>query len=103
MEEFHVLGSLGFRGFDLDEADEYHGAELKALAALQRQDVDLEFPGILGPLSAAGGHEQKGDAKRLELMGDAFSVVRLHTDHRDVPEEIRDSGGDGVWLTCLQT
>jgi hypothetical protein len=29
-----------------------------------------------------------GDAERLELMGDPFSVVRLHADHGDVAEEI---------------
>ncbi len=39
VEEFHVLGGLGFRGFDLAEADEDHGAELKTLAALHGQDV----------------------------------------------------------------
>jgi len=39
VEEFHVLGGLGFRGFDVAEADEDHGAELKALAALHGQDV----------------------------------------------------------------
>lgn len=78
VEEFHVLGGLGFRGFDLAEADEDHGAELKALAALHGEDVDLGFPGIVGPLASAGGHEQMGDAERLELMGDPFSMVRLH-------------------------
>ena len=96
VEEFRVLGGLGFRGFDLAEADEDHGAELKALAALHGQDVDLGFPGIVGPLAAAGGHEQMGDAECLELMGDPFSVVRLHADHGDVAEEMeaaRFSGG----------
>ncbi len=88
VEEFHVLGGFGFREFDLAEADEDHGADLKALAALHGEDVDLGFPGIVGPLAAAGGHEQMGDAERLELMGDAFSVVRLHADHGDVAEEI---------------
>ena len=39
VEEFHVLGGLGFRGFDLAEADEDHGAELKTLAALHGEDV----------------------------------------------------------------
>lgn len=58
------------------EADEDHGAELKALAALHGQDVDLGFPGIVGALAAALGHEQMGDAEGLELMGDAFPVVR---------------------------
>jgi len=86
--EFHVLGGLGFRGFDLAEADEDHGAELKALAALHGENIDLGFPGIVGPLAAAGGHEQVGDAERLELMGDPFSVVRLHAYHGDVAEEI---------------
>jgi hypothetical protein len=47
VEEFHVLGCLGFRGFDLAEADEDHGAELKTLAALHGEDVDLGFPGIV--------------------------------------------------------
>ena len=61
VEEFHVLDDLGFRGFDLAEADEDHGAELKALAALHGEDVDLGFPGIVGPLAAACGHEQMGD------------------------------------------
>ena len=61
VEEFHVLGGLDFRGFDLAEAYEDHGAELKALAALHGQDVDLWFPGIVDPLAGAGGHEQMGD------------------------------------------
>lgn len=82
------MGGLAFRGFGLAEADEDHGSELKALAALHGEDVDLGFPGIVGQLAAAGGHEQMGDAERLELMGDVFSVVRLHADHGDVSEEI---------------
>ncbi len=80
VNEFHVLGGLAFRGFDLAEADEHYGAELKALAALHGEDVDPGFPGIVGPLAVAGGHEQMGDAERLELMGDPFSVVRLRAD-----------------------
>ena len=55
---------------------------------LHRQDVDLGFPGIVGPLAAALGHEQMGDAEGLELVGDAFPVVRLHADHGDVAEEV---------------
>lgn len=70
------------------EADEDHGAELQALAALHGEDVDLGFPGIVGPLAAALGHEQMGDAEGLELVGDAFPVVRLHADHGDVAEEV---------------
>lgn len=31
IEEFHVLGGLVFRGFDLAEADEDHGAEFEVL------------------------------------------------------------------------
>jgi hypothetical protein len=57
VEEFHVLGGLGFRDFDLAEADEDHGAELKALAALHGEDIDLGFPGIVGPLAGSSGHE----------------------------------------------
>ena len=34
VEEFHALGGLGFRGFDLAEADEDHGPELKVFNAL---------------------------------------------------------------------
>jgi hypothetical protein len=39
IEEFHILGGRGFRWFDLAEADEDHGAELQALAALHGEDI----------------------------------------------------------------
>lgn len=65
------------------EADEDHGAELMPLAALHAQDIDLGFPGIVGPLAGAGGHGEMGDTERLELMGDPFSVVWVHANHGD--------------------
>jgi hypothetical protein len=39
---------------------------------LHGQYVDLGFPGIVGPLAAAGVHEQMGDAECLELAGMRF-------------------------------
>ncbi len=44
VEEFHVLGGLGFRCADLAEADEDHGAEFEALAALHGEDVGEKYP-----------------------------------------------------------
>ena len=41
-----------------------------------------------GPLGGAVCHVEVGDAERLELVGDAFSVVRVHADHGDVAEEV---------------
>ena len=64
------------------EAEEDHGAEFEALAALHGEDVDLGFPGIVGTLGGPVRHVEVGDAERLELVGDAFSVVRVHADHR---------------------
>jgi len=57
----------------LVEANEDLRAELKGLAVLHGQDVDLGFPGIVVPLAGGGGHEQVGDSERLELMGNRFS------------------------------
>lgn len=88
IEELHLIRSFCVRSIEVTEPNKDHGAELEALAALHGEYVDLGFPGIVGPLAAAGGHEQMGDAERLELMGDAFAVVRLHADHGDVPEEV---------------
>jgi hypothetical protein len=46
-----------------------------------------------------------GDAEGLELVGDAFAVVRLHADHGDVAEEVaafvpgRSRSGRWEWRT----
>jgi|GEM_PF-5182182 len=38
-----------FRGFDLADADEDHGAEFETLASLHGEDVDLGLPRIVDP------------------------------------------------------
>ena len=78
--------ALRLRSVQLAESDKDYRAEFQALAALDREDVDLGFPGIIGPFAVALRHQQMGDAKGLKLMGDAFPVVRLHADHGDVAE-----------------
>ena len=55
VEQLQVLLRRRLRIIDLAEAEEDHGAELEAFAALHGQDVDLVFPRVVGPLAAAVG------------------------------------------------
>jgi len=89
-----VLGGLKERSayFSRDiiqaAADEDHGAEFQALAALYEENVNLGFPGIVGALGGPVRHVEVGDTERLELVGDAFAVIRVHAVHGDVAEEV---------------
>lgn len=88
VEEFQGFWGPGFRGVDLAEADEDDRAEFQAFAALDSEDVDLRFAGVVGSLAGAVRHEEVGDPTRLEVVGDAFAVVGVHADDGDLAKEI---------------
>ena len=56
VEEFHVLGDRGFRGINLAETNEDHGAEFESLAALHGEDVGIKFASL--QCSVFRGEEQ---------------------------------------------